>query len=648
MTPERWAQIDRIHAAAIDRPMAERAAYLDEACAGDPALRREVESLLAYASAAETFLDQPAVQKAAAVFEANEPLAADAPPIVPGYTVLQVLGAGGMGIVYLAEQDPPLSRRVALKLIRPGLDSKNALARFEAERRALALMDHPNIAAVFGTGVATDGRPFVAMELVAGVPITEYCDRLRLSVRARLDLFGKVCAGVQHAHQKGVIHRDLKPSNVLVTEQDNRPVPKVIDFGTATLADRLMARGLGLTEAGTIVGTLEYMSPEQAALSADIDTASDVYSLGILLYELLVGKVPFDRRQLQAAGYDEMRRIIQESDPPRPSAHLAGGALAVTEISDARASDVRRLARELTGDLDWIVLRGAREGTATPVSDGRRLRGGHRTVSHRPGDRCATAVSSLSHREVRAQASGCGLGRCRTGCDSHRRNHSGDCVVPAGRTGVRGVGYRNYVMTINLADSEIRASQFEAAVRQRLNSIPSSRRGWEWEHLFLQTDTSLFTLVDDGQCVNPPNGRPFPVRSSLLGDPTAPGSGWQLGIDRLTLSPDDSRIYLRQCGCLTHWDTATFSRGWVQGTESWLLVGATTSGFGLATSRSGESWNLTLVDLQGTRPARTIGAVDREPICLDMSADGSLLAVGLYPVTDGRRSIRMCSRSGTP
>ena len=280
------------------------------------------------------------------------------PKQIGPYTIIDTLGQGGMGVVYLAEQMAPIRRRVALKLIRVGRESHQVIARFDAERQALALMDHPNIASVFDAGSTEDGRPYFVMEYVPGLPITEFCDAHRLSTRVRLELFQQVCSAVQHAHQKGIIHRDLKPSNVLVMDQDGRPSPKVIDFGVARATEqRLRERSL-LTEQGVLIGTPEYMSPEQAGPNADhVDTRTDIYSLGVLLYELLVGGLPFTSAELRRAGLAEIHRIVRESEPRKPSTKLGElGALA-SGVADKRQTTVSTLARELRGDLDWIALK---------------------------------------------------------------------------------------------------------------------------------------------------------------------------------------------------------------------------------------------------------------------------------------------------
>ena len=274
------------------------------------------------------------------------------------YKILEKLGSGGMGVVFLAEQIEPVQRRVALKLIKLGMDTREIVARFETERQALAVMDHPNIARVFDAGATETGRPFFVMEFARGIPITDYCDLHKLSTQERLRLFVGVCQAVQHAHQKGIIHRDLKPSNILIVIQDDRPMPKIIDFGIAKAIDRRLARHTLFTEQGQLIGTPEYMSPEQAEMSGlDIDTRSDVYSLGVILYELLVGAQPLDAGELAYARFWEIQKIIRETDPPKASTRLNTLKEAQVEIAAKRGTDPGSLLRLLRGDLDWITMK---------------------------------------------------------------------------------------------------------------------------------------------------------------------------------------------------------------------------------------------------------------------------------------------------
>jgi serine/threonine protein kinase/tetratricopeptide (TPR) repeat protein len=273
------------------------------------------------------------------------------------YKLLQQIGEGGFGIVYMAEQDRPVHRRVAFKIIKPGMDSAQVIARFEAERQALAMMNHQNIAKVFDAGTTDSGRPYFVMELVHGVPITRYCDDNHLTVRERLELFVPVCKATQHAHQKGIIHRDLKPSNVLVCLYDGQPVPKVIDFGVAKATEQKLTERTMFTQFGQIIGTFEYMSPEQAEMSQlGVDTRSDIYSLGVMLYELLTGSTPLQRQRLRAAGMAEVLKMVKEEEPPKPSTRLSGSQ-ELGKIAAARRTEPVKLARTLRGELDWVVMK---------------------------------------------------------------------------------------------------------------------------------------------------------------------------------------------------------------------------------------------------------------------------------------------------
>ena len=363
------ARLKDIFAGAADLPPDQRRFFLDQHCAPDPSLRAEVEALLAAHDQAHTFLDDPTITRAR--LSAIQPAAPTESLLGPGaptdsphphrigrYLLLRLIGEGGFGSVYMAEQQHPVRRTVAVKVIKLGMDTKQVIARFEAERQALAMMDHPNIARVFDAGATDTGRPYFVMELVDGVPITQYCDAARLTARQRLELFVPVCQAVQHAHQKGIIHRDLKPSNILVTMFDGKPVPKVIDFGIAKATHHPLTEKTVFTEQRQMIGTPEYMSPEQAEMQGlDIDTRSDVYSLGVVLYELLTGTTPFDPKELRSRAYAEIQRVIREVDPPRPSTRLATLGEKLPEVAALRRCEPRRLGTLVRGELDWIVMK---------------------------------------------------------------------------------------------------------------------------------------------------------------------------------------------------------------------------------------------------------------------------------------------------
>jgi tetratricopeptide (TPR) repeat protein len=366
--------IESILATAVEMPSeAERRQFVHDACAGDIELQARLEQLIANHFRAGSFLEWPpaiaANQRDANQRDANQCDAGtrdivdvpirEAPGTVIGpYKLVEQIGEGSFGVVFLAEQTQPVRRKVALKVLKPGMDTRQVVARFEAERQALAIMDHPNIAQVHDGGVTASGRPYFVMELVKGAPLSEFCDQNQLTLRQRLELFVSVCQAVQHAHQKGIIHRDLKPSNVLVSRHDTTPVVKVIDFGVAkalgqALTDKTLCTGLA-----QMVGTPLYMSPEQAGMSdLDVDTRSDIYALGVLLYELLTGTTPFNKQRFKEAGYDEMRRIIRDEEPPRPSTRISTLGAAATTLSGKCQSDPRRLRQLCRGELDWIVMK---------------------------------------------------------------------------------------------------------------------------------------------------------------------------------------------------------------------------------------------------------------------------------------------------
>jgi serine/threonine protein kinase len=360
---------------AIERPAEERSAFLRAECGDDPDLCREVDALLHADDGFVAGDPLPSILRGSGVADVmGQPLGVrdvdaedgvgsslremETPEQVGPYRLLRKVGEGGMGVVYEAEQQQPVRRKVSLKLIKWGMDTKEVIARFESERQALALMNHPTIASVYDAGATEQGRPYFAMEFIHGIPVTEYCDKHRLTIPERLELVIQVCEGVQHAHQKGIIHRDLKPPNVLVTVQDGRPVPKIIDFGVAKATSQRLTEHTIYTQMGQLVGTPAYMSPEQAEMTnLDVDTRTDVYSLGVLLYELLVGAQPFDAGELRKTPLSEIQRRLREVEPPRPSTKVGTLGKEAVKSAGNRRLDEKTLVRQLRGDLDWITMK---------------------------------------------------------------------------------------------------------------------------------------------------------------------------------------------------------------------------------------------------------------------------------------------------
>jgi WD40 repeat protein/serine/threonine protein kinase len=531
--------------AAVQLTGTERATFLNGACLGDDDLRQRLEALLAAHDAPDELSppDAPAVVK---TIKLDLP---DAPDEAVGqtlgrYKLLERLGEGGCGVVYVAEQTRPVRRRVALKVIKLGMDTKQVVARFEAERQALAMMDHPNIAKVLDAGTTEVGRPFFVMELVRGIRITDYCDQNQLSTNERLDLFIKICQAIQHAHQKGIIHRDIKPSNILVTLHDGVPVPKVIDFGIAKATEGRLTDSTVYTQLHQFIGTPAYMSPEQAEMSGlDIDTRSDIYSLGVLLYELLAGSTPFDANELMASGMDAMRKTIREKEPVRPStrfATLKGEDLTTT--AKRRSADKSKLMHQLKGDLDWIVMkclekdRTRRYESASGLAADLKRHLNNETVVARPPS-SAYRFQKLVRRNKLAFTAGVAvaaallLGIIASTSQAIRATHAKHDALAAKAQAVEAqtnevklreqaeaarrqaeaeelaARQRAYASDMNVAAQALAGSNLGRAQdllnRQRPQPGQKDLRGWEWRYLWQQTRSDAnFTLCQETAEIN--------------------------------------------------------------------------------------------------------------------------------------------------
>jgi WD40 repeat protein/serine/threonine protein kinase len=481
------------HAARDIRDVHRRREYVREACGGDAARLALLEAMLGAADAPDSLLDCPAGSEATL----DQPVGARFGDVIGPYKLLEQIGEGGFGVVFMAEQTSPLRRKVALKLVKPGMDTHQVVARFEAERQALALMDHPNIAKVLDAGATELGRPYFVMELVRGIPITKFCDDKRLTARERLGLFISVCQAVQHAHQKGIIHRDLKPSNVLVTLHDGVPVPKVIDFGVAKALGQQLTEKTLFTGFAQLVGTPLYMSPEQAELSGlDADTRTDIFSLGVLLYELLTGTTPLDKDRLKEVGYDELRRIIREEEPPRPSTRISTLGAEAETVCASRASEPRKLSALVRGELDWIVMkclekdRNRRyETVAALVADVRRF------LNDEPVQACPPSAWYRFHKLARrnrralvtasvlALAALLGVGALAVSTVLvWKANKDLRDSVDRERLAADRERWEAYFQRITVAHRELSIDNLAAALRA-LDDCPEDLRGWEWYYL---------------------------------------------------------------------------------------------------------------------------------------------------------------------
>lgn len=517
MGDEHRVQAHQIFTEIIDLPENEHQTNLESLCAGDAMLRSEVETLLLAHDNTDELMPDASVIEETPISEV--PITEKAGSKIGPYTLLQQIGEGGFGTVFLAEQARPIRRWVAIKIIKFGMDTKKVIARFEAERQALALMDHPNIARVLDAGGTNTGRPYFVMEYVVGDSITEFSDVHKLSVRQRLELFTQVCEAIQHAHTKGVIHRDIKPNNVLVSMRDGRPVAKVIDFGIVKATVTPLTEKTLFTEHHQLVGTLEYMSPEQADGLPDIDTRTDVYALGVLLYELLTGQTPISRHRLRNAAWHEMRRIIREEEPPAPSTRLSRSIYQLDRVASARQVDPSKLELLLKGELDWITIKAIDKDRArryeTPselATDVKRHLAGDSVVAAPPSK--AYQVRKFVHKNKGIVISGSFVaaiflaGITGTTFGLMRAEHQRG-IANAANANLLGqideTEWFAYTANITLAQVDMRNNNWRDA-RERLTQCPEGKRGWEWEFLKNQaaeitTKISRAVLSPDGQVI---------------------------------------------------------------------------------------------------------------------------------------------------
>ena len=644
-----------------------RSAYLDKACGEDSELRTEVEALLRAHEEAGDFLKAPALAPDATL---EESLIEGPGTRVGRYELLEMIGEGGMGLVYLAEQKEPVRRRVALKIIKPGMDSKQVIARFETERQVLALLDHPNIARVFDAGTTEAGRPYFVMEYVKGMSITRYCDREKLGIEKRLKLFSQVCYAVQHAHQKGIIHRDIKPSNILVSVQDDRAMPKIIDFGVAKAVTQPLTEHTLFTKHGQLLGTPEYMSPEQTDIgNRDIDTRADIYSLGVVLYELLTGVLPFERDILKNKGFIEVQRILTEAEPPHPSIRLTSLGAEAKKIAERRHTQVVTLARRLHRELEWIPLKAMRKDrsrryrSASELADdirnyldGAPLLAGPETAVYRVKKFVQKHAGSVATVVLVIAAIVLGLVVSSTMYFRAEKALEKEAVARGVAEEARGIAeqaekvaeergeeYRHlsYVHGVALADAAYRDGNIRR-VRELLESCPEDLRGWEWYRLNHIQDQALMTLRGHeggvGSIALSPNGKRI---ISASGDKTikvwdaATGTelmtlrGHEDSVASATLSPNGERIVSGDYdGIIKVWDAST-------GDELKTLRGHQGAVYGVAFSPDGRriiSWSedktIKVWDAASGDEIMTIRAHEYDVLFASFSPDGQRIVSG--------------------
>jgi WD40 repeat protein/serine/threonine protein kinase len=638
--------VEAIFFAARQKEPEDRAAYLDEVCGDDAELRQRVEQFLSAQAELGSFLEPPAALSVATV---DEPIRDCPGTVIGAYKLLEQIGEGGMGLVFVAEQTQPVRRRVALKLIKPGMDSRQVVARFEAERQALALMDHPNIARVHDGGTTETGRHYFVMELVKGVPITEYCDQNCLTPRQRLGLFLDVCAAVQHAHQKGIIHRDLKPSNIMVTVHDVTPVVKVIDFGIAKATGQRLTDQTIYTHFAQMVGTPLYMSPEQAGLSGlDVDTRSDVYALGVLLYELLTGTTPFSGETLKKAGYDEMRRIIREDEPARPSARLSTLAAAeLSTVAERRGADPRRLGQAVRGELDWIVMkclekdRNRRYESATALAADIQ-----RYLHDEPVQACPPSAWYRFRKFARRKKSALAVAVCVFLAFAGVAGGVGWAVRDRGAREEALERERRtlYFYRITLAHQDLSADNLGRAVKL-LEECPEDLRQWEWHYLMRLSRAEPLVLQGEtevnGVAFSPDGERlasagadgAVRIRNSRTGEVVLEFKAHGKSVVSVAFHPDGK--HLASVGAdrtVKVWDLTTGQEVFQQPCDPVRETDAAyTVAFGPPDGRylaAGGGGVVSVWDWESGQILHTLPGHDPQPIAVAFSRDGRQLATG--------------------
>jgi len=632
----------------IDKSEARRA-YLDQECAGDQAVRARVEALLQVHEVERSFLVAPVAVVTATI---DEPLREVPGEVIDRYKLLEQIGEGGFGVVFLAEQLHPVRRKVALKVLKPGMDTRLVVARFEAERQALALMDHTNIAKVHDGGVTQTGRPYFVMELVKGVPITEFCDKNHQTPRQRLELFISVCQAVQHAHQKGIIHRDLKPSNVMVTMHDTTPVVKVIDFGVAKALGQELTDKTLFTGFAQMVGTPLYMSPEQAGESGlDVDTRSDIYSLGVLLYELLTGTTPFDKERFKKAGYDEIRRIIREEEPPRPSTRLARSTETLPSVSAQQPTEPAKLTRLVRGELDWIVMkalekdRNRRYDTASALAADVQ-----RYLSDEPVHACPPSpwyrFRKLARRNRRALvtvsvlalAALVGVGALAVSAVLvWKANKDLIEAVERERTEV-------YFQRITVAHRELSIDNLAAALRA-LEDCREDLRGWEWYYLMRLCKVNPLVIQNKSETNGvafSPNGEQLAsaggdgavrIWNSRTGERVQEFQAHDKAVSGVAFHPDGQHLASTGAdGLVKVWKLATEREVFRGPCDAFRSFGAAyTVAFCPPDGRylaAGSKPTVTLWDWESRRPVHTFAGHEHHTMAVAFSPDGRRLATG--------------------